>query len=327
MAAHCENGAIRNLLKPHNIDLSEAMIFGIGSGLFFIHIPFLKMHGIPVTAFRPMPGVIFRRITKGFNIEVKSQKFRGQPEKSMVALNKLLDQQIPVGMVVGVYHLTYFPAPYRFHFNGHNIVAFGKEDNKYLISDPIMENPEWISHEDLKRVRYAKGTYKPYGKMYYVKKTPASIELEPAIKKGLHRTCRDMLQKAVPIVGVRGIEYLSNKIRKWPQQHGQKKAALFLGQVVRMQEEIGTGGAGFRFLFGAFLQEASDVLNKPNLRDLSYEMTEIGDAWRSFAVDAARVCKGRGKNEESFDSVADKLKDISSREKAIFQKIKQEMKN
>ena len=43
MSAHCENGATSNLLKFHDIDLSEPMVFGLGSGLSFSFLPFLKM--------------------------------------------------------------------------------------------------------------------------------------------------------------------------------------------------------------------------------------------------------------------------------------------
>lgn len=43
VAAHCENGAISALLRYHGIDLSEPMIFGLASGLFFTHLPFVKM--------------------------------------------------------------------------------------------------------------------------------------------------------------------------------------------------------------------------------------------------------------------------------------------
>ena len=66
-------------------------------------------------------------------------------------------------------------------------------------------------------------------------------------------------------------------MRKWPVKLGEKQAALNLGQVIRMLEEIGTGGAGFRFIYAAFLQESAEILNKPWLNDLSIEMTAIGD--------------------------------------------------
>jgi len=35
-----------------------------------------------------------------------------------------------------------------------------------------------------------------------------------------------------------------------------------------MQEEIGTGGAGFRYIYAAFLQEAADFLEDDHLRVL-----------------------------------------------------------
>ncbi|MBA4395138.1 MAG: peptidase, partial [Desulfobacca sp.] len=40
-AAHCENGTTSNLLRFHHLDLSEAMVFGIGAGLFFAFMPFI----------------------------------------------------------------------------------------------------------------------------------------------------------------------------------------------------------------------------------------------------------------------------------------------
>ena len=58
----------------------------------------------------------------------------------MEALDECLKAGHPVGCQVGVYYLTYFPKEYRFHFNAHNLIVFGKEDDNYLISDPVMEN-------------------------------------------------------------------------------------------------------------------------------------------------------------------------------------------
>ena len=66
-----------------------------------------------------------------------------------------------------------------------------------------------------------------------------------------------------------------------------------LGHIVRMQEEIGTGGAGFRFIYGAFLRESSELLGVASLKDASDAMTEAGDTWRLFALRASKMCKGR----------------------------------
>ena len=91
-AAHCENGVTSNLLRYHGIELSEPMVFGIGSGLFFSHMPFYKLNGMPVTSFRVYPGVIFNRVTRRLGIQVKRLKYK-DPRKAMEDLDRLLEDR------------------------------------------------------------------------------------------------------------------------------------------------------------------------------------------------------------------------------------------
>ncbi len=326
MSAHCENGVTGNLLRYYNIKLSEAMVFGLGSGLFFTYLPFIKMNGAPVTSYRPLPGLIFKRVTKALGIKSKSVRYPFNTKRSMEHVDELLAQGIPTAMVVGVYHLSYFPAPYRFHFNAHNIVAFGKKDGQYVVSDPIMETEEWISTADLLRVRYAKGTYKPNGKMYWISQAPKDVDIRKAVIKSIKRTAEQMVIWPGPIIGTRGMRLLAGAIRKWGTWKDEKKAAKYLGSIVRMQEEIGTGGAGFRFLYAAFLQETGQLLNLPELSEFSKEMTRIGDMWRLFATQSARVCKFRSGENENYQSVADLLVAISKEEDILFKNLYQFIK-
>jgi hypothetical protein len=316
-AAHCENGVTSNLLRFYGINLSEPMIFGIGSGYFFSHMPFIKLNGMAVTSFRVLPGWIFKRVTRRLGIGVKRYKFKDKI-KAMEALDNLLEQGIPVGMLIGVYQLPYFPKEYRFHFNAHNITVFGKEGDSYLVSDPVMENVETLSIAELKKVRFAMGTYPPRGRMYYITKMPGKLDIKPAIIKGIRKTAKDMLTIPVPMFGIDGIRFLAKKMRKWPVKLGEKSAALNLSQVIRMLEEIGTGGAGFRFIYAAFLQECAEILQQPWLNDVSNEMTGIGDQWREFAVLAARCFKNRDKGQTSYDNLADMLIEIADREEMVF---------
>lgn len=319
-SAHCENGVVSNLLKHKGHNISEPMVFGIGSGLFFIYIPFLKVNHAPAISFRPMPGFIFKRFAKRTGIKIKRYKFRNQ-QKAQQALDSELANNNPVGLQVGVYNLTYFPDEYRFHFNAHNTVVYGKENNNYLISDPVMETVTTLSSKELEKVRFAKGAFAPKGHMYYPIQIPENLNLEKAIKTGIKATCKDMLAP-VPIVGANGIRTVAKLIRKWPAKHGVKKANHYLGQIVRMQEEIGTGGGGFRFIYGAFLQEASEILNNPTLKDLSKEITAIGDSWRDFAVDASRIYKNRGAKINGYNEIASQLEKIADREETFFKKLK-----
>ena len=319
-SAHCENGVVSNLLKHKGHDISEPMVFGIGSGLFFVYIPFLKVNHGPAISFRPMPGFIFKRFAKRLGIKIKRYKFTDK-KKAQLTLDAELQNNNPVGLQVGVYHLSYFPDEYRFHFNAHNLVVYGKENDTYLISDPVMETTTTLTEKELELVRFAKGAFAPKGHIYYPIQYPKELDLAKAIKIGIKSTCRDMLAP-VPIVGVKGMRLVAKLIRKWPVKKGKKVANHYLGQIVRMQEEIGTGGGGFRFIYGAFLQEAAVILKNEKLNELSTEITEIGNSWRDFALDASRIYKNRSPEIDAYNKVADQLVALSHREEEFFKKLR-----
>lgn len=319
-SAHCENGVASNLLKHNGLNISEPMVFGIGSGLFFVYLPFLKVNYAPAISYRPMPGSIFNKLAKRLGLKIKRQKFSSEAN-AIKALDENLKNNIPSGLQVGVYNLTYFPDEYRFHFNAHNLVVYGKTETDYLISDPVMENVTTLTHAELNKVRFAKGAFAPRGQMYYPIQVPAKVDLKSAIIKGIKNTCRDMLAP-MPIIGVRGIRYVAKLIKKWPVKEGTKKANHYLAQIVRMQEEIGTGGGGFRFIYAAFLQEAAVILESDELQTLSLEMTAIGDLWRDFAVEASRVYKNRSTKVDVYNMLSDELLAIADKEEVFFKKLK-----
>jgi hypothetical protein len=188
-----------------------------------------------------------------------------------------------------------------------------------------MENVTTLTDKQLEKVRFAKGAFAPKGHIYYPVGFPKELDIEKAIVKGIKHTCKDMLAP-IPVLGVKGIRYTAKLIRKWPKKKGTKKANHYLGQIVRMQEEIGTGGGGFRYIFAAFLQESSKILNKPELSDLSKEMTTIGDLWRDFAVDASRIYKNRSAKEDAYNQVALQLEAIADKEEVFFKKLKKAIK-
>lgn len=198
-SAHCENGATTALLVNAGIELSEPLIFGIGSGLFFSHMPFIKLHGLPVTSFRPLPGAIFRRATKLLGVRVGMRTF-ASPRAAMEALDLKLAKGIPTGCLVGVFHLPYFPPHYRFHFNAHNLVVYGREGDRYFISDPVMQHTTVLTREELARVRFAKGTAAPRGRMYWIESLPSELPLRRAVIKGIRRNTYDMLKIPLPFL-------------------------------------------------------------------------------------------------------------------------------
>jgi len=318
-AAHCESGVTSNLLRiSSGSKITEPLAFGIGAGLFFVHVPFIKINNGPAIAYRTFPGQIFNRACKSLGISIVRKKFRSK-EQAEVFLQDCISNGHPVGCQVGVYYLPYFPKEYRFHFNAHNLIVYGMEEGNYLISDPIMEHTTTLSRSELERIRFAKGPLAPKGHLYYAKGAVISnAQIKQAIKIGIKKNVNSMLFSPFSFTGVKGIESTGKKIKKWRDNLGLQKSGLYLAQMVRMQEEIGTGGGGFRFIYAAFLQEAHAYFPYGELLEISKSFTTIGDLWRTAAVQAAGIYKGRIGSQQDFNLMGDYLQEIAELEKIAF---------
>lgn len=319
-SSHCESGVVANMLNSQGMNLSEPMVFGLSSALTFVYLPIVKVGGLPLIAYRMPPKSIISSVCKKLNVKVNSQKF-SNPEAGMKALDKALSEGKLVGLQTSVYWLPYFPEDMRFQFNAHNLTVYGKnEQGDYLISDPVFEDVVTCPADDLKRARFAKGVLAAKGLMYEMTLPTAEVDLAPQIKSSIKKTAKMMNGLLLPFFGNKGIRHLVKKI-KTLKDKPHKDAAMFLGNIVRMQEEIGTGGAGFRFMFASFLDEAAAFLNDDALFEISTFTTEIGDLWREFAMKAVLFCKNR-KN-VTIDDVAASLEVCAEQEALLRSKLLQ----
>lgn len=316
-AAHCESGTAANLLRHHGAKISEPMAFGIAAGLSFAYLPFARINGLPLIAYRMFPKAILKGAAKPYGARFRFEKFR-RVEDGQQRLDALLQAGHVVGLQTSVFWLPYFPQTMRFHFNAHNLIVFGKEANDYLIGDPVAEHPQRCATEDMNRARFAKGVLAPQGLLYYLEgKVQAEVSAE-AIRPAIRKTARNMLAP-VPIIGVRGMRTLARRIAKLDPK--DPMSSPFIGHIVRMQEEIGTGGAGFRFIYAAFLQEAKDITGIHALGECAEQLLGIGDAWRDMALAAARMVKGRDPLDPKH--VAELLMKQADSEEAFFRSLRQ----
>lgn len=321
-AAHCESGAAAAMLQHGGLAFDEPLAFGFGCGLSYAFIPVVKMAGMPLISYRMPPGAILKRLQKVLNISFYRRRFR-QPELGMQALNDALLQGSPVGVQTSIYWLPYFPDAFRFHFNAHNLVVYGYENGEYLISDPILDKPQRCSVADLQKARFAKGALSAKGLAYYFTAKPPTLDelnLPQLTQDALRRGAKQMLAPLF-FIGYRGIHRVANSVAALPNQNkSEKYRKLYLGNLVRMQEEIGTGGAGFRYLYAAFLERVGGLLNNADIQGFSQQLTEIGDSWRQFAAICVALCKAE--NLSQYTEVAAALHKIADTEKAFWQEIK-----
>lgn len=288
-AAHCESGVVANLLTHQGMPLSEPMAFGLSGALAFAYLPFIRIQEMPMIAYRLPPKAILRGVARTLGVRFHEERFR-TPEAGEQRLDALLAQGRAVGAQASVYWLSYCPEDMRFHFNAHNLVIFGRDGDEYLISDPVIEHPVRCGRTELSRARFARGLLAPKGLIYYAEAAPARTIDETMINRAIRRTVR-IMRAPLPLVGYRGINALANKIESLDA--ADLESQRIVGHVVRMQEEIGTGGAGFRFLYAAFLQEAAQLAHQPRFDEFAERLLAIGDDWRMFALRAARMVKGR----------------------------------
>ena len=316
-ASHCESGVMSSLLRHHGLPMSEAMAFGLASALSFAYLPFVRINGLPLVSYRMPPRAIIKGLARSLRLDIRFETFRS-PSAGMERLDALLASGTLVGLQTSVFWLPYFPPDLRFHFNAHNVLVYGRERDDYLVSDPVGETTVRCARADLERARFAKGVLAPKGLLYFMTETPSAPDWAGLGQRALARTARIMLAP-LPLVGVLGMRMLARQIERLPLADGGESARLYIGNIVRMQEEIGTGGGGFRFLYASFLQELSAKTGYTVLEGLAARLVEIGDRWREFALASARMIRGR--DALSPPALAERLRGLAADEKLFFQNL------
>ncbi len=131
----------------------------------------------------------------------------------------------------------------------------------------------------------------------------------------------DMLNIPLPMFcGKRNAFPREKDWKYYPEKIGDRKAVLYLGNIIRMQEEIGQWVVQASALCTPpFLQEAAGVLKKGRtVGALSRASTRIGDTWRNFAFNAGRVCKSRSVNNVSYAELSEMLMQCAAEEEVLF---------
>jgi hypothetical protein len=317
-SAHCESGVMASLLTHAGLPMSEPMAFGLASGLAFAYLPIVKLSGMPLIAYRMPPKHLIKTLSQRLGAKLHTRTF-GDPEQGRRELDAALDSGRLAGLQSSVFWLPYFPPEMRFHFNAHNLLAYGREGNDYLISDPVFEAPVRCAAEDLQKARFAKGALAAKGLMYWLDDVPLEQDWNKLIRQSVLSTTRILDGMPLPWIGIRGIQHLAKQIDKLDPARS-KYNRLYLTHIVRMQEEIGTGGAGFRFMYASFLQEAGETLGDNNLQEASAQLTAIGDQWRQFASACVRASRNKGET-PNFTPIAESLRGIALQERGLMKEL------
>ena len=320
MAAHCESGTVTALLNHSGLEITEPMVFGIASGIFF---GYFESSNFPFPMFivRNKPGSIRKNIAKRLGVKFYNKSFK-KPQQGIDKLDSLLSDSQPVATQVDFFYMEYLPAYIRTHMNVHFLSIIGRNETNYLVSDSYHREKAELSAEVLNKARFVGGHMAPKGFLFYPEYIPENIDFDKAIVKGIRKAAHDMIKLPVPFVGVKGIRKFAKKVTGWPElardidhlSHEIMKINIFL-------EDQGTGGAGFRFLYATFLQQAAQRLNDGQLEGMSKRMMAIGDDWRNISYFAAKIGKNRDLGKERLNELSQMINVMADKEQAFFSEL------
>ncbi|MFJ9596744.1 BtrH N-terminal domain-containing protein [Streptomyces virginiae] len=276
---HCETTALGLLLRHQGLDLSEPMLFGLGSGLSFIYWDSKNMD-FPFLGGRVKPFDLTRNLAARLRLELRVQETTS-PRKAWDNVTASIDAGHPVGLQLDSYHLDYFGSPV--HFGGHVVAMYGYDDRSaYLVDTEQQGGAVSTSLSSLARARAARGPMSAKHRSFTLT-VPANThaphgQIIPAIS-----ACAEaFLNPPIANLGHRGIDKAAKLVRTWLQRTENPRRDL--PQAAVLMEKAGTGGALFRNLYRDFLAECAHLLESHHLRTGHRLYAEAALLWTEAAA-------------------------------------------
>ncbi|MFJ2342580.1 BtrH N-terminal domain-containing protein [Streptomyces antimycoticus] len=278
---HCETSALGVLLRHQGLDLSEPMLFGLGSGLSFIYWDSKSM-GFPFLGGRVKPFELTRNLATGLGLDLQVQETTS-PRRAWENVAAHIEAGRPVGLQLDSYHLDYFGS--KVHFGGHVVAMYGYDDRGAYLVDTDQQGGTVTT--SLARARAARGPMTAKHRSFTLtapKHLPSPQgHIIPAIA-----ACADaFLKPPIANLGHRGIEKAGKQVRTWLERTDNPRRDL--PQAALLMEQAGTGGALFRNLYRDFLAECAQLLDSDHLRTGHAMYTEAATLWTEVAALISRA--------------------------------------
>jgi hypothetical protein len=306
VAAHCETGSTRNALAHAGLEISEPIVFGLGSGPAFFYLFFTRTERrFPFLALRNTPGKVLGNVVGLLGVDCVRERF-GSAREAITEANRLIDAGQPVVACVDMFYMKYLPAFLHVHAPFHFVVLVGRDGDAYAVSDPYSEELGIVSAENLALGWDTRAPFAKRNSLAFVRAVPDGFDLRRAAAIAIRRTCRGMIlpplvRDAFFFVGVQGMRTFARKMRAWPRSYRGVPLREGVMLTAVTFEDQGTGGGAFRLMYGAFLQELAERLSMPRFEELAARMVEHGQAWRRTSGELIALGKRVPQEEAAFD--------------------------
>jgi len=312
------SGALRNILEFHGVidpysgePFTESMIMGIGGGLGLEYLTFtMKSKYFPpekrgrTTFFlrfwytgRDFLDKMASRIGATLTIHQTSSRAKG-----FMALTDSLKENKPVITNLSVAsreadpddirYLPYYTLPYTWIGNyNHSVVIYGIDEETGLVHvADWSRQPLTLTLDEMAEARAAVPGRRH---LAIVVAPPMKVgDLEDAIRTGIRECCQELMKPAAAsaLFGVNSLEKWSKRIanpkdkRSWVQLFsGHERLFDVLTQVHGLIEFFNSSGGALRAVYADFLEEASYVINDPELNKVALLYRDLANKWVELA--------------------------------------------
>ncbi|MFG2288292.1 BtrH N-terminal domain-containing protein [Streptomyces sp. NPDC048595] len=281
---HCETTALGVLLRHQGVDLSEPMLFGLGSGLSFVYWDTKNM-GFPFLGGRVKPFELTRNLAGGLGLELQVQETTS-PRRAWENASAAVDAGRPVGLQLDSYHLDYFTS--KVHFGGHVVAMYGYDDHDaYLVDTDQQGGAVTTSLTSLAQARAARGPMTAKHRSFTLTAPQGPPSPHGRIVPAITACAEAFLNPPIANLGHRGIAKAGKQVRTWLQRTDAPQRDL--SQAALLMEQAGTGGALFRNLYRDFLAECGQLHDSGHLRTGHALYTEAATLWTEVAALLAKA--------------------------------------
>jgi len=315
---HCETTALRVLLTHGGLQLSEPMLFGLGSGLSFIYWD-SRQQNLPFLGGRVKPFVLSQNLTSRLGIDLRVDETTSR-RKAWDQLRETLRDGTPVGLQLDSHDLEYFGS--RVHFAGHIVAMYGYDhDRAYLVDTAQQGGAVTTSLESLARARAARGPMSAHHRAFIVN-VPADARrpnrIRQAIVPAIVACAKEFLAPPIANLGNRGIVTTAERIPSWFERLDDPSRDLAV--IAMLMERAGTGGALFRNLYRDFLTESKELVTRASHAKLigqnAARFAESAQHWTRASETIERA--GTTGRTDLLGEAADTIRQIATLETAAM---------
>ncbi|MBB6550775.1 BtrH N-terminal domain-containing protein [Nonomuraea rubra] len=281
---HCETTALDVLLRHEGLELSEPMLFGLGSGLSFVYWDSKGMP-FPFLGGRVKPFELTRNLAARLGLTLTVAETTS-PRRAWENVAATIDAGRPVGLQLDSYHLDYFRS--KVHFGGHVVAMYGyDEHDAFLVDTDQQGGAVRTSLTGLARARAERGPMTARHRSFTLTLPPRLPAWQGRLVPAIRACAESFLAAPIANLGHRGIAKAGKQVPGWLARTAEPERDL--PQAAMLMERAGTGGALFRAFYRDFLGECARLIDSDHLRTGHRLYAEAVPLWTEVSTLIAKA--------------------------------------